>query len=321
MRDPAGKQDLGTLDEIDIDSILSESIGTSGKPEVPSAYEPLPSLFEDDVVDVESILQEINASEQGSAPDLTPTDTADLLKAVEDELAEIESTGIVIDPEEITHVPVIVTEAEIPEMAEASVDTTLEESPELTTEAPEEPLVPTSSNEPSPSSSIELSTLLKQESEIMYIGPTPIPEVPDSLPASSTRHFLTRPKHPWTNYQKRSVIYASGILIWFIFASHIGWKMHQKRQALLHPPIAKLIPPAPPKPKPAEPVKTTLPTPPKEPEKAPESNAEAVSTPHGLEQKDGMENFEPVQCNLSMDSKNLKEDLQQCLRSAKVIDN
>lgn len=305
MRDSAGKKDLESLDEIDIDSILSGSIGTSGKPDVPSAHEPLPSLYEDDIVDIESILQELNAVEETSSPDLTLSDTVDLLRLVEEDVST-ETLGILIDPEEIIREPLPEQESAAPE-EHTPVPTPLENTAlELPTD---EQL-----------SFIEISTLLTQESEIMYIGPTPIPELPDSLPASSTRQFLTRPKHPLSYQQKRGLAYISGILIWMIFASHISLNVYRKHQVLMHPPIAppplaKITPAVPLKPK--EPSKNDpAPVPPKT-----VSTTEAVSPPNGLEQKDGIENFEPLQCDLNMDSKTLREDLHKCLRSAKVIDN
>ncbi len=301
---PKGNQ--AGLDEIDIDAILNASIGSTGRPSVPSANEKLPSLLEEDVIDVEEFLKEM-AEKEAAENSLASSDAA----------METIDTDSLFDESQI--------DALIAEEQAALVHA--DPDPLMTNIVSLEPVlavVEAEHNDEELPPRLVLSTLLSQEAIAIEVGNTPIPELPGSLPFTATRHFSTYPKRHLSYLQKRGIFYAVSILIWLSITLYSSHKIYQRYVAHKNPaklnhskPILKKTslkkPPLPVAPLPL-PV-TQHPTKP-----APiVPKQEAVSTPQDLDQKDGIENFDPVQCNLDMDSLNIREELEKCLRAAKVM--
>ncbi|MES2208077.1 MAG: hypothetical protein V4525_14925 [Pseudomonadota bacterium] len=313
------------LDDIDIDAILNASIGSTGQPSVPSADEKLPSLFEEDVIDVEEFLKEMaekealenSVSSSEDAMETIDTDALfnesqlDQLMAEEVELAAVTHDAELLTPVEATEANEIVTAVSL--------------------EAPQADEIPETINLLKEDTSIALGKLLSQEATAIEVGGLPIPAVPAALSFTATRRFSTHPKRHLSYLQKQSIFYAVGILIWLASTSYISIKMYQRHSAfkqaaqlktVTSKPIKPALKPLPPKKLPAVlpvtpplPVTSTQPI----PGKPGKPNQEAVSTPQDLDQKDGIENFDPVQCNLEMDSPNIREELEKCLRAAKVM--
>jgi hypothetical protein len=359
-------EDLESFDEIDIDSILNESIGTTGKPTVPSAFEPLPSLMDEDVVDIETLLAELNADAIESAPD--PKEEKALEALFEHHLAEGEEPKRASLPESMPVLEEIDVDFDLtlpvlketvlsqeeehslsapfldPEPAldkEANNEHSIEESALLDTmystevasgteELEPEPVLRDSLSEPI-STRMGLSQLLVHESEPPRLGTLPIPEIPQEISWKFKRSFWAK-LNPWrwTVLQQRAACYGLGIVLWLGLVGHMYYhtiqqqetaiesarlaeqrrRMQQiaaeKKARLLREKQLALLAANKPKAK----VSSAL--------TKPETKHGEVSGE--LEQKDGVEGFEPVQCNLLMDSKTLKEDLFRCLRMAKVID-
>ena len=329
------------LDEIDIDAILNATIGSTGQPSVPSADEKLPSLFEEDVIDVEEFLKEMAEKEMlessvSSSESIMETIDTDALfneSQLDQLMAEESALGELAQANDLE----LLTSDEVDEVDEANEALTAVSFEE---HLPQADTIPeTLSLQHEEETSIAIGNLLSQEATAIEVGGLPIPAVPDSLPFTATRQFSTYPKRHLSYLQKRSVFYALGILIWLASTSYISIKMYQrhiahKNAALLSLSKSKLNKPNKPTPKPPVPKKlpTVLPTttslpitppppspPPPAPAKLSQPNQEAVSTPQDLNQKDGIENFDPVQCNLEMDSSSIREELEKCLRAAKVM--
>lgn len=338
------------LDEIDIDSILSQSIGTTGKLEVPSAMEELPSLIEEDFIDVQNLLESLN---QGHEENLASASSAYSSSNHEGDAQEsdagfvVSALGALPDVDETLRTPPNEVDPllqELSELHEASPSSAATQENNVTifldeTEQEEEASI---GSDTSPQASlfatsldsllsryheeekVKIDELLKTESTVVSVGQINIPPIPEALPASSTRKYRTRPKRKLKAYQFVALIQLCAIAVWFVFIGYSSWKKYK----LAHMPVSPVqvpllkIPPKIEKNKNTPPLQKPPPLkeiPPEKESKAPPIplKAESPNTRADvLNLKGGSEEPQQIECNISMDSKNIREELKKCLDTA-----